>query len=279
MKVLISTDNVCDMPPQLIEKFNIKFLSLPVTLGDEIVDSSKIDNEFIFKFVEKNKILPKTSAINEFTYAEFFKKQRKHYDQIVHLTISSKMSLCYDNAKKAAEQIEGVFVLDTATLSSGIAVLVIEAALMREKGKTAPEIMEHLKQLRDKVQVSFVIEKLNYLHKGGRCSGVQRLGANLLKLRPSIVSKNGKLVVHKKYKGKMDEVVKNYVLDTLREHPSRVGDGAFVTYSSATEGMLAAAEEALREEGGFENIYRVRASATITSHCGENTLGVIFLKK
>ncbi len=280
MKILISTDSVSDLTPELLTKHNIPVLPLPITLGnDTFLDGKEVTPEIIFDFVEKNKILPKTSAINEFTYSQFFETELKNYDAIVHFTISSKLSLCYENAVAAAKHFEHVHVVDTQTLSSGIALLILKAVAMREKGKTAQDIVLEMEKLKKHVQATFVIETLDYLHKGGRCSGLQLLGANLLKLHPSIKVLNGKLEVHKKYKGKMTEVVENYIADTLKEFPNYDDSMVFVTHVGANQDLLNAAQTTLQKHGKFKQIVFTKASGTITSHCGKNTIGVLYITK
>lgn len=279
MKILISSDSICDLPQDILNKHDIKIIPLPITLGENTyLDGVEVTPEIIFNFVDTHKILPKTSAINEYTYTAFFEEYLKNYDKIIHFTISSKVSMCYENAEKSARNFSNVQVINSNTLSTGTGLLIMKAVNMREEGATAEEIVEKIEELKNDVYACFVIEKLDFLHKGGRCSSLQMLGANLLKIRPSILVENGALAVHKKYKGKMSEVVKNFVTDTLKESLTYDKTTCFLTYSSATPEMLQAAHEVLGELGGFENIIESRAGATITSHCGRNTLGVIYLK-
>lgn len=279
MKILISSDSLCDLPKSELKKHNIEILSIPITLGNEIfLDGVEITPEKIFEYVEKNKTLPKTSAINEYTYREFFENHLKNYEAIIHFTISSKMSLCYENAKKASEGLENVFVIDSTTLTSGIGLLILKACELREKGKTVNEIVNYINSQKQNPQVSFVIETLEFLHKGGRCSSLQFFGANLLKLRPSIKCVDGKLEVNKKYKGKMTDVVESYILDTLKENPNYDNSYVFITHTASDE-ILQKAEETLKQLANFKQIFKVKASSTITTHCGKNTLGIIYLNK
>lgn len=279
MRILISSDSVADLPKELLQANNIPIIPLPITLGENTyLDGLEVTPDVIFEFVEKHKILPKTSAINEFTYKTFFNKNLKEYDAIVHLTISSKLSLCYENAVAAAKDLEQVFVVDTKTLSSGIGALLLKACALRDKGKTPEQIVQTLNTLKQNVHASFIIEKLEFLHKGGRCSSVQLLGANLLKIHPSILNTNGKLDMYKKYKGKMIEVVKTYVMDTLAENPNPDNDYVFITNTASPE-MVQLATELLQKHSNFKHICNTPASSTITSHCGKNTLGLLFLNK
>jgi len=280
MKILISSDSVCDLPAEVIKNNNIKILPLPITLGDELyLDGDNINSEIIFDFVEKNKTLPKTSAINEYDYAEFFKNNLKEYDKIIHFVISDKISLCYENAKAAAKEMSDVYIVNSATLSSAVGLLIMYACSLRDKGLSADEIYKKVMEKVHKTYIVFVIEKLDYLYKGGRCSSLQRLGANLLKLRPSVYINNGKLEVHKKYRGKMPEVVKNFIIDTINENQDYDDEICFITYSSATEEMIQSAHNTLKLQTRFKNILESCAGATITSHCGKNTIGIAFFKK
>lgn len=277
MKIAITCDSVCDLSQELIKQNNISILPISIILGDEtFADGVNINSQKIFDYVAKNKQLPKTSAINEFQYAEFFKEHLDGVDALIHFTISSDMSSCFNNAKKAASTLKNVYVIDSRNLSTGVGLQVLYACMLRDKGEKPENIVKKVEARKQFVQASFVVERLDYLYKGGRCSALQLLGANLLKIRPSIIVKNGKMDVHKKYRGKMKDVVKDYVKDTLNEFNTYDKSICFITYSSATEDMVEAAKSTLKEFANFENVYITTAGATVTSHCGENTLGILY---
>lgn len=277
MKIAISSDSVCDLSSDLLTKNNIKILSLPITLGDkEYSDSINLTPQEIFAFVQKNKVLPKTSAINEFQYNEFFSEQLKTSDALIHFTISCDISSCYANAVNAAKNYKNVYIIDSRSLSTGVGLQVLYACALRDKGLKADEIVEKVEERKQHIQASFVVERLDYLYKGGRCSSLQLLGANLLKIRPSIILKDGKMQMHKKYRGKMADVVKEYCLDTLKEFDSFDNNICFITYSSATPEMVESAKSVIKEKTNFKHIYETTAGCTITSHCGENTLGILY---
>ena len=278
MKIAITAESTIDLPKELLEKYNIKTLPFTVILGDKEYKDGEITSADIFKFVEENNILPKTSAINEAQYTEFFADVLKEYDAIVHFSLSSCISSACSNAKLAASQMENVFVIDTESLSTGIALLAIYGRELAESGLSAKEVAEKVEARVKFVQASFVVKKLNYLHKGGRCSSIALLGANLLHIRPQIVLKDGKMGSNKKYLGKMEKVIASYCKDVLAANPEADKKYAFVTYTTATEEMVNNAKSAL-QEAGFETIYETTAGATITSHCGEDTLGILFLNK
>lgn len=277
MKIAITCDSVCDLSQELIKQNNISILPISIILGDETFsDGVNINSQKIFDYVAKNKQLPKTSAINEFQYAEFFKEHLDGVDALIHFTISSDMSSCFNNAKKAASTLKNVYVIDSRNLSTGVGLQVLYACMLRDKGEKPENIVKKVEARKQFVQASFVVERLDYLYKGGRCSALQLLGANLLKIRPSIIVKDGKMDVHKKYRGKMKDVVKDYIKDTLNEFNTYDKSICFITYSSATEDMVEAAKSTLKEFANFENVYITTAGATVTSHCGENTLGILY---
>lgn len=277
MKIAITCDSVCDLSQELIKQNNISILPISIILGDETFsDGVNINSQKIFDYVAKNKQLPKTSAINEFQYAEFFKEHLDGVDALIHFTISSDMSSCFNNAKKAASTLKNVYVIDSRNLSTGVGLQVLYACKLRDKGENPENIVKKVEARKQFVQASFVVERLDYLYKGGRCSALQLLGANLLKIRPSIIVKDGKMDVHKKYRGKMKDVVKDYIKDTLNEFNTYDKSICFITYSSATEDMVEAAKSTLKEFANFENVYITTAGATVTSHCGENTLGILY---
>ena len=278
MKIAITAESTIDLPHELLEKYDIKTLPFTVILGDKDYKDGEITSADIFKFVEENKILPKTSAINEAQYTEFFESVLKDYDAVVHFCLSSQISSACNNAKLAADNLKNVYVVDTKSLSTGIALLAIYARELAESGKSAEEIYELCEKRTKDVQASFVVKKLDYLHKGGRCSSVALLGANLLSIRPEIVLNDGKMISAKKYLGKMEKVIEKYCKDVLAENQNPDKKYAFVTYTTASEEMVSIAKSALTE-AGFETIYETTAGATITSHCGENTLGILFLNK
>ncbi|MBO5954681.1 MAG: DegV family protein [Clostridia bacterium] len=278
MKIAITAESTIDLTKELLEKYDIKTLPFTVILGDDEYKDGEITSADIFKFVEENKILPKTSAINEMQYTEFFESVLKDYDAVVHLCLSSEISSACRNAKLAESNLQNVYVVDSRSLSTGIALLAIYARELANSGKSAEEIFELCTERTKDVQASFVVKKLDYLHKGGRCSSIALLGANLLSIRPEIVLNDGKMISAKKYMGKMEKVIEKYCKDVLADNPNPDKKYAFVTYTTATDEMVNIAKSALTNVG-FETIYETTAGATITSHCGENTLGVLFLNK
>lgn len=276
MKIKFTCDSSTDLPKELLEKNNIVVKPFTVILGDEErKDGVDVNAQDIFEFVEKTKTLPKTTALNEYDLTEFFKEEVEE-DGLIHFSISSKLSCTYTNALNASKNFDNVYVIDTLNITSGIGLLLLYACELREQGLSAKEIVEKVNARRDKVQVSFVTYKLDYLHKGGRCSSIALLGANILKIRPSIIVKDGSMGLHKKYMGKLEKCIEKYIIDTLNEFNTPDYSKVFLTYSSATPEMIETAINTLNEHAKFKNIYQTNASSTITSHCGENTLGIIY---
>lgn len=275
MKIAVSVESTSDLGQKIIEEKGIKVVPFEIVLGDNVYKDGEISTTEIFDFVDKNGILPKTNAINEFGYTEYFEELKKDYDAVVHICLSSGLSSSCGNAKRAANNLKEVYVVDSLSLSTGIGLLALYACDLAEQGISAKEVYEKVSERVSKLQVSFVIERLDYLYKGGRCNSLQFFGANLLKLRPRIVVNEGKMGADKKYRGQMSKVVAKYCEDTLEEFNTPDLERVFITYTTATEEMVAAAKAALVDRG-FKNIYETHAGCTIASHCGGNTLGILY---
>ena len=278
MKIAISTESTSDMTKEMLEKFDIHILPYEIMLGDKTFYDGELTTQEMFDYVDKTGTLPKTAAINEFRYEEYFESLLKDYDGVVHISLSSGLTSSTNNAINAANKLKNCYAVDSKSLSTGIALLAIYARKLADQGLTPKEIYEADNKRVPHLQVSFVVERLDYLYKGGRCSSLALLGANLLKIRPRIVVKNddGKMISDKKYRGKMEQVVEKYCADTLAEFNTPDKSVGFVTYTSATEGMAANALRAMKE-AGFKEIYETRAGGTIASHCGANTLGILYI--
>ena len=276
MKIAISTESTCDLSQEMLDKRNIHSLAYTVILGDDIVTDNADLPARIFKYVEETKELPKTSAINEMQYKEYFETLLKDNDAVVHIALSSGLTSSTSHAQTAAEKLKNVYVIDSKSLSTGIGLLVLYAADLADAGEEPEAIVKKVEKRIPYVQASFVVERLDYLYKGGRCSALSLFGANLLKIRPQIVVADGKMKPAKKYRGKMEKVIENYCKDTLEEFNNADKSRGFVTYTTATPEMIENARKAL-ENAGFKEIYETQAGGTITSHCGEHVLGILYI--
>lgn len=277
MNIAISAESTIDLPQELLDLYDIKTIPFGIEFDGLKQDRFGISKE-IFEYVEKTKKVPKTSAISPQQYQDYFEELKKTYDVIIHISLSSLMSSAYNNAYTVAQNLENVFVVDSKTLSTGIALLAIKARELT-KTKLAPQaIFDMINEMVEKVQASFVLEKLNYLHKGGRCSAIALLGANILKIKPQIVVKNGKMILGKKYIGGMNKVVNKYTEDLLNEYPDADKSIVFITHSSEMPECQKAIADELKAKG-FETIYDTLAGGTISSHCGPECIGILFLNK
>ena len=276
--IRITSDSTCDLG-DLVEKRNIGLLALQVNLGANAYhDGVDITPEDIFAYVAETKELPKTSAPSIGDYEEFFKEQLAFGDELIHFNISSKSSGSHNFAKQAAESFGGkVHVIDSMALSSGQGLLVLKAADMRDEGKSAKEIVAEIEELRTRVNTSFVPDTLDYLHKGGRVSGMVKTVAAMFKIHPLIYMEEGQLVPGKKYKGKMSFLIKQYVADLKEQYPNYDKSRCFVTHSSAEKDLVDAAKAAVAEAFEFDEVIETVAGSIITSHCGKGTLGVLFV--
>ena len=278
MNIRITSDSTCDLN-HLVEERNIGIMSLQVNLGsDAFRDGVDITPEKIFDFVAETGTLPKTAAPSIGEYEDFFTKELVGYDALIHINISSKSSGSHNFAKTAAESFGGkVFVVDSKALSSGQGLLVLKACDMRDEGKSAEEIVATLEEIRGRINTSFVPDNLDYLHKGGRVSGMVKTVAGMFKIHPQILMEDGQLVPGKKYKGKMSVLIKQYVDDLKELYPDYDKGRCFVTHSCADRELVEAATAKVKEVFEFDEIIETVAGSIITSHCGKGTLGVLFI--
>lgn len=280
MKIKISSDSTCDLSPTQIAQHDISILPLTVTMNDRnFLDGVDIKPTDIYAHVAGGGDLPTTSANNIGQYQEAFEGYLKEYDAVIHLNISSGFSSCYQNACLAAEELENVYVVNSLNLSTGHGLLVMKAAELAESGMDAKEIVDILNETALRVDASFILDKLEYLKKGGRCSAAAALGANLLKLKPCIEVKDGKMGVGKKYRGAFEKCLKEYITDRLSGREDLDLSRIFITHSGVSEEWLKIAEETVRELQPFKEICITSAGCTICSHCGPDTIGVLYITK
>ena len=279
MAIRITSDSTCDLGVSVQER-NIGILPLTVNLGaNSFKDGIDITPADIFAFVAETKQLPKTAAPSIGDYEEFFAKQLAlGYDELIHFNLSKKSSGSHNMALQAAESFGGkVRVIDSMALSSGQGLLVLRACDLRDAGKSAAEIEEDVLEARRRINTSFVPDSLDYLHKGGRVSGMVKVAAAAFKIHPLIVMEEGQLVSGGKYKGKMSVLIKQYIEDLKERYPSYDKTRCFVTHSSADKELVDVAKEKVAELFEFDEVLETVAGSIITSHCGKGTLGVLFI--
>ena len=279
MRILISSDSTCDLSKSYVEEHNISILPLCVIKdGQSYRDGVDIIPQDIFSHVAAGGSMCTTAANNVDDYLTHFREMRKEYDAIIHINISAEFSSCYQNACIAAEEVENVYVVDSRNLSTGHGLVVCEAVKLVEEGKLSPaEIAENLRELTSRVEASFILDQLEYLRKGGRCSALAALGANLLKLKPCIEVKDGKMGVGKKYRGKFDKCVLEYIKERLDYRDDLSYDRIFITMTTLPE-QLKKDIRALVETYPFEIIDETTAGCTVSCHCGPDTIGVLFVR-
>lgn len=281
MQIRISSDSTCDLSPQYIQAHQIEILPLCTVKGGETFhDGVDITPEDIFAHVAAGGDLCSTAANNVDDYITTFRKLLATCDAVIHIDISSDFSSCYQNACIAAQEFENVYVIDSRNLSTGHGLVVCEAVELAEAGVLSPqEIIRHLNAYTQRVEASFVLDQLEYLRKGGRCSTLAALGANLLSLKPCIEVKDGKMQVGKKYRGKYKNVIVSYVKDRLQNRDDIDYRRIFITHTTMDPEIVAAVHQAVTECGSFEEIMETTAGCTVSCHCGPSTLGILFVRK
>lgn len=279
-RIVIASDSTTDLSQELIERYHIKTLPLGIALGGkEYSDGVDMDPDRIYQHYEQTGELPKTSAINVADFTAFFAEHAQDGNAVIFFTISSEMSSTYSNAQVAAQAFDNVYVIDTANLSTGGGLLVLSACKMAEQGMSAEEIVAGCSELVNRVDASFIIDNLEFLRKGGRCSALTALGANLLQIKPCIIVRNGKMTVGKKYRGKFTSVLKKYIQDQLGDLSNIDLEHVFITHAGCDEKICNLCIEQVKALAPFKEVFCTRAGCTISSHCGRNTLGVLFIRK
>ncbi|MGN1155853.1 MAG: DegV family protein [Agathobacter sp.] len=279
--VKIISDSTCDLSQELREKYDIEIVPLHIVLGDkEYEDGKSITPDEIYSWSDEHGVTPKTSAAGIDQVMEAYRPHLDAGNEIVIFSISSDMSTTNNVMRMAAAELDAedkVFVIDSANLSTGVGLQVIEAAIMAAQGKSGAEIVAHIEEIRPRVRSSFVVDTLTYLHRGGRCSGVAALAGGMLKLHPKIVVENGKMKPTEKFRGKMSKVIMDYV-KTMEEDLKKADKArVFITHSGSDEEIIDAVHKYLEELHVFDEILVTRAGGVISSHCGPGTLGVLFI--
>lgn len=279
-KIIIASDSTSDLGSELIEKYNIKINPLYIVTDNVYLrDGDEITPDDVYQYVEKSGTLPKTAAANVQDHYEFLKQFTDEGYKVIYFTISSSMSSNFSNARIAADQLDNVYLVDSKNLSSGIGLQVLFAADLAANGVGAGEIYSRILEMQSHVDASFIVDTLEYLSKGGRCSSLAALGANLLKLKPCIEVKNGAMSVGKKYRGRLSDVLCEYVKARLNDKDDIETDRIFITHSGCSSEITEQVEKLVKELLPFKDVYITRAGCTVSVHCGPGTLGILFVRK
>ena len=282
MSIKVTSDSTCDLSPELIARYDITLTPLSVIKdGVSFLDNVDITPADIYQHVDNGGALCSTSAVNVDSYRKVFKEMSSQYDAVIHITIGSLFSACYQNATIAAANFPNVYVVDSMNLSTGQGYLVIEAAELAQKGLSGVEIASQLNELRSRVHASFILGRLDYMQKGGRCSSVVALGGKLLRIKPEIAVLDGAMKMVDKFRGSFDKCVEKYVKEMLKDRKDLRLDRIFITHSTVEETAVEAARDTIKKYSDFkdESIYVTTANCTVACHCGPGTLGVLFMTK
>ena len=280
MQIRMTADSTSDLTPEILRKYDIGIAPLSVIINGEVFhDGIDVTPRDIFRAAEAGQSV-RTAAVNTYEYKEFFRNQLKNCGQLVHICLGSGFSTCYSDAVEAAAEVGNVFVVDSRNLTTGSGMLVLEGIRMIQDGTTAGKaVAEALQAKTGLVSTSFVVRTIDYLRRGGRCSGLEALGAKMLHIRPSIVVQDGKMHPGEKYRGRYEHYLKHYIRDVL-ENDSRIDfNRVFVVHSPSEEGLVRFAIDTVKSYGLFREVTEAMAGCTICTHCGPDTLGLIFMHK
>ena len=280
MKIKIISDSTCDLSAELLRRHDITLVPLIVMKGDEeFEDGVTITPADIFAHVAGGGSLCSTAARSVGFYQDTFSRFAGEYDGVIHINIGSGFSSSYQNACLAAEEFDNVRCIDSANLSTGQGLVVLKACELAKTAESLDALADALREFTTHVEASFLVDKLDYLVKGGRCSSAAALGANLLNLKPCIEVRDGKMTVVKKYRGNYTKCLASYVKDRLADREDIVRNTLFVTQTKVSDDAYAAVMEAVHAHGGFETVHETVAGCTVSCHCGPGTLGVLFVRK
>lgn len=278
--IKITTDSTCDLPRDLLEAHNITVAPLGVVKGGKLYqDGINIHTADIVAHVDAGGEITTSNAVNVADYETLFREMAAKYDAVIHINIGMGFSCCYQNAKMAAEEVPEVYVVDSGNLTVGHGLMALAAAEAAEAGKSVTEILTMLEDMIPRMETSFVLDRLDYMKKGGRCSAVTALGANLLKLHPCVDVMDGKMNVTKKYRGSIEKVVADYVRERLGSRTDIDTRRMFLVDTCEDDRLASIARQVLQEDGRFGEILETKAGCTIFCHCGPGTLGLVFLRK
>lgn len=280
MNIKITADSTSDLSKELLDQYDISIIPLYVIKdGKAYRDGVDITPGDIFSHVDAGGEFCTTAAVNTHDYISCFNRFSADFDAVIHVNIGSGFSMCYQNACAAAAEFKNVYVVDSQNLSSGQGHIVIEAAKMAKSGMDLNTILASLEEMTKRLETSFLIDRLDYIYKGGRCSFVTALGADILHLRTCVEVSGGNMQVSKKYRGTFESCVGTYVRDRLMGRDDLVSERIFITHPAASKASVQVARAAIKEYGAFDEVIETRAGCTISCHCGPRTLGVLFIRK
>ena len=280
MKIKITADSTCDLSEALLKKWDIALMPMHILMGeDSYLDGVTVHPADVFAYVNRGGKMPKSAAANLVEYTEFFAPFAKEYDAVIHISVSSKLSSCFQNARLAAGEFENVCVVDSQNICTGQGYLVLQAAKWAADGLPPKNISMRLQSLAKRVELSFVLNQLDYMAKSGRCSGVLAFGANILGIKPSLAVIDGELKVVRKYRGSLPICVGKYITDQLANREDIDRSMVFISSTQAKPGCMEAIKAGLRQYGNFENVYETDIGTTIGGYSGPGTIGIVFARK
>ncbi len=280
--IVLCADSTCDLSPELIERYHVHILPMHVNLEDQsYLDGVDISPDAIYAYYNEHKVLPKTAALNMDEFLDVVRPMVEAGNDVICITLGSTLSTTYNSCRLAAMELEGLYAIDSNNLSTGFGHVVMAAGDRIAAGMPVERIVAEVQEITQKVESSFIVDNLEFLHKGGRCSAVAMLGANVLKLKPCIEVSNegGAMGVSKKYRGTLERVLEEYVADRLNGREDIRQDRIFITHSGISQERIDIVKAAIEKHMHFDEIFITRAGCTISSHCGPNTLGILFVRK
>ena len=280
MNIKITADSTCDLSAEVLQKWNISLMPMHILMGEESrLDGVTVHPADVFAYVNAGGAAPKSAAANPVEYTEFFAPFAKEYDAVIHISVSSKLSSCYQNAQLAAGEFENVYVVDSQNICTGQGYLVLRAAKFAADGLPPRNIVMRLQSLSKRVELSFVLDRLDFMAKSGRCSGVLAFGANLLGIKPALEVINGELKVVKKYRGSLPICTGKYITDRLADRED-IDDGlVFISSCMPKPGCMDAIKAGLKKYGTFKECYETDIGTTIGGYSGPGTIGIVFARK
>ena len=281
-RIRILADSTCDLSQGLIEEYGITILPLNIVMEDTCyLDGVETTTDAIYAWADADRTTPKTAAPGLEAAIEFLRPFAETGDEVIFFGISEQMSSTCQVLRLAASELEcedRVVVMDSMNLSTGIGLQVLYAAELTKEGVSLRELEEKMKQYRERVRASFIVDTLTYLQRGGRCSAVTALLGNTLKLKPRIEVEKGKMGVGQKYRGVSKKTVMAYVKDMEEALHKADRKRVFITHSGIADEIVEEVKRYLESLQHFESIYITRAGGVISSHCGPGTLGVLFVE-